>query len=33
VADRAIKGLSRDDPWLVLHRIADGMAGGLEPVG
>ena len=27
-ADRAIKGLSRDDPWLLLHRIADGLAGG-----
>ena len=27
-ADRAIKGLSPDDPWLVLHRIADGLAGG-----
>jgi len=27
-ADRAIKGLSPDDPWLVLHRVADGLAGG-----
>lgn len=27
-ADRAIKGLSGADPWLVLHRIADGLAGG-----
>lgn len=27
-ADRAIKGLTGDDPWLVLHRIADGLAGG-----
>jgi DNA polymerase III subunit delta len=29
-ADQAIKGLTRDDPWLLLHRIADGMAGGIE---
>lgn len=27
-ADRAIKGLSPDDPWLLLHRIADTLAGG-----
>jgi DNA polymerase-3 subunit delta len=27
-ADRAIKGLSAADPWLVLHRISDGLAGG-----
>lgn len=27
-ADRSIKGLCADDPWLALHRIADGLAGG-----
>jgi len=27
-ADRAIKGLTGADPWLVLHRIADALAGG-----
>ncbi len=27
-ADRAIKGLAQDDPWLLLHRIADTLAGG-----
>jgi DNA polymerase-3 subunit delta len=27
-ADRAIKGLSGADPWLMLHRIGDGFAGG-----
>jgi DNA polymerase III subunit delta len=27
-ADRAIKGVAVADPWLVLHRIADGLAGG-----
>jgi DNA polymerase III subunit delta len=27
-ADRAIKGLAAADAWLVLHRIADGLAGG-----
>jgi DNA polymerase III subunit delta len=26
--DRAIKGLSAADPWVLLHRIADGLAGG-----
>ncbi len=27
-ADRAIKGLACADPWLLLHRIADGLASG-----